>query len=113
MADLLNPSSNIHYIVEGKFIKDVILVTNIDNIFQIGVENKGILKAKNITLSVEEYPSCIDIHINPVYADIPPKSIYYYEVTIKPKCNPGTYKIKFKVEGKNISQEKELVFRVE
>jgi len=113
LIDLFTPSSNIHYIAGGGFAQGGIITRNLENIIQMGVQNRGILKAKDVTLSVTDCPSCIDTSIKPEKADIFPKSTYYYEVTINPKCDPGTYKIKFKVEGKNISQEEVLVFTLE
>jgi uncharacterized membrane protein len=113
LIDVFTPSSNIHYIAGGGFAQGVIISRNLENIIQMGVQNRGILKAKDVTLSVTDCPSCIDISIKPEKADIFPKSTYYYEVKINTKCDPGTYKIKFKVEGNNIFQEEELEFTLE
>lgn len=89
-----------------------ILNNNIDNIIKIGIKNMGLLIAKDVTLTVENCPDCMSIDIKPFSADILPKSIYYYEVTINPKCEQGDYNIKFKVEGTYIFEEKEIVVSV-
>lgn len=90
----------------------LVLNNNIDNIIKIGVENRGLLKAKDVTLAVENCPDCIDIKINPVSADIPSRSTYYYEASITPNCGQGNYSIKFRVEGKYIYEEKEIEFSI-
>lgn len=84
----------------------------VDNKMKIGVENRGLLKAHDVELTVENCPDCIKIKITPDSADIPSRSTYFYEVSINPNCDPGKYKIKFKAEGKNISQVEEFEFEI-
>jgi len=93
-------------------IPSLVLNNNIDNIIKIGVENRGLLKAKDVTMTVEDCPSCIKINIRPEKADIFSKSTYYYDVSVNPNCDPGNYKIKFKVQGTYIYQEKEIEISV-
>ena len=111
LTDLFSPSSNIHYIPGDQF-GGLLINNNLENIIQIGVENRGLLKAKDVTLSVEDYPSCMKIDIRPEKTDILPKSTYYYDVSVNPNCDPGNYKIKFKVQGTYIYQEKEIEISV-
>jgi len=112
LTDLFSPSSNIHYIPGGQFTSGLLINNNLENIIQIGVENRGLLKAKDVTLAVEDCPSCMKINIRPEKTDILPKSTYYYDVSINPNCDPGNYKIKFKVQGTYIYQEKEIEISV-
>ncbi|NYT13745.1 MAG: hypothetical protein GKC01_04455 [Candidatus Methanofastidiosa archaeon] len=113
VVEIFNPTSNIHYIGGGGFTQGAVLTRNVDNIIQIGVQNRGILKAKNVSITVEGSPSCVDIDIKQSKVDIFPKSTYYFDVTINPKCEKGNYKLVFLVQGNNISQIEEFEFSVE
>lgn len=113
IVEVFNPSSNIHYIGGGGFTQGAVLTQDVENIIQIGVQNRGILKAKDVTIAVENRPSCIDVSIKQSKADIFPKSTHYFDVTITPKCEQGNYKLRFMVEGNNISQIEEFEFLVQ
>ena len=113
LVEVFNPSSNIHYIGGGGSTQGTVLTRNVENIIQIGVQNRGILKAKNVTITVENPPSCIDVDIKSFKVDIFPKSTHYFDVTITPNCEQGNYKLRFIVEGNNISQEEEFEFSLQ
>jgi hypothetical protein len=112
VVEVFNPTSNIHYIGGGGFTQGAVLTQNVDNIIQIGVQNRGILKAKNVSITVEDSPSCLEVDIKQSKADIFPKSTHYFDITINPKCEKGNYKIIFLVQGNNISQIEEFEFSV-
>lgn len=113
LVEVYNPEPGIHYIKNGSIMQETLLINNIDNILRIGVQNVGILRANDVVLKVEDYESCMEIKINPNKADIPPKSIYYYEVIINPKCEGGSYSLNFKVDGRFTSQFIEFEFQIE
>ena len=113
VVEVFNPSSNIHYIGGGGFTQGAVLTRNVENIIQIGVQNRGILKAKDVTITVENPLACINVDIKSSTVDIFPKSTHYFDVTITPKCEQGNYKLRFIVEGNNIYQEQEFEFSLQ